>query len=253
MTTAAERYLDLLKRVLTNTLFAEEPDVNASQAAFVTRFLGHYVNGPAISMLPLARMDNIQACASDVVARGVPGDLIETGVWRGGATIFMRGILEALGDTDRVVWVADSFEGLPEPDAKRFPIEAAAHHGAVMEKGYRHFAASLEDVQANFAAFGLLDDRTRFLKGWFKDTLPSAPIERLAVMRLDGDYYESTMDALTNLYDKLSIGGYAIIDDYGEDDWTYCRRAVDEFRAERGITDRLIEVDRRCWYWQRTR
>jgi hypothetical protein len=151
------------------------------------------------------------------------------------------------------VWVADSFEGLPEPDAKRFPIEAAAHHGAVMEKGYRHFAASLEDVQANFAAFGLLDDRTRFLKGWFKDTLPSAPIERLAVMRLDGDYYESTMDALTNLYDKLSIGGYAIIDDYGEDDWTYCRRAVDEFRAERGITDRLIEVDRRCWYWQRTR
>jgi hypothetical protein len=251
--TAAELYLDLLKKVLTNTLFAEEPDVNASQAAFVMRFLGHYVNGPAISMLPLARMNNIQACVGDVVAKGVPGDLIETGVWRGGATIFMRAILAALDAPDRVVWVADSFEGLPEPDAARFPIEAAAHHGAVMEKGYRHFAASLEDVQANFAAFGLLDDRTRFLKGWFKDTLPDAPIERLAVMRLDGDYYESTMDALTNLYDKLSVGGYAIIDDYGEDTWTYCRQAVDEFRAARGITDPLIEVDLRCWYWQRSR
>ena len=251
--TPAERYLDLLKRVLTNTLFAEEPDVNASQAAFVTGFLGHYVNGPAISMLPLARMNNIQACVSDVIAKGIPGDLIETGVWRGGATIFMRGILAALGDTERLVWVADSFEGLPEPDAVRFPIEALAHHGAVMQKGYRHFAASIEDVRANFEAFGLLDDRVRFLEGWFKDTLPTAPIERLAVMRLDGDYYESTMDALTSLYDRLSIGGYAIIDDYGEDDWTYCRQAVDEFRAAHEITDELVEVDRRCWFWQRTR
>jgi hypothetical protein len=122
-----------------------------------------------------------------------------------------------------------------------------------MEKGYRRFAASLEDVQANFATFGLLDDRVRFLKGWFKDTLPTAPIGRLAVMRLDGDYYESTMDALTSLYDNLSVGGYAIIDDYGEDDWTNCRQAVDEFRTARGIDDEMIEVDRRCWYWKRTR
>ncbi len=251
--TAAERYLDLLKRVLTNTLFAQEPDVNSSQATFVTRFLGHYVKGPAISMLPLARMNNIQACVVDVVTKGVPGDLIETGVWRGGATIFMRAVLEALGAADRLVWVADSFEGLPEPDAVRFPIESAAHHGVVMEKGYRHFAASLADVRANFDTFGLLDDRVRFLEGWFKDTLPVAPIERLSVMRLDGDYYESTMDALTSLYDKLSIGGYAIVDDYGEDEWTYCRKAVDEFRAARGIIDELVEVDRRCWFWQRTR
>jgi hypothetical protein len=251
--TAAERYLDLLKRVLTNTLFSDEPDVNASQAAFVMQFLGHYMEGPAISMLPLARMNNIQACVTDVLAKGVPGDVIETGVWRGGATIFMRAILAALGDGERTVWVADSFEGLPEPDAERFPIEAAAHRGPVMEKGYRRFAASLEDVRANFATFGLLDDRVRFLQGWFKDTLPTAPIERLAVMRLDGDYYESTMDALTNLYDKLSVGGYAIIDDYGEDDWTNCRQAVDEFRASRGIDDEMIEVDLRCWYWQRTR
>ena len=251
--TAPERYLDLLKRVLTNTLFAEEPDVNASQATFVTRFLSHYVNGPAISMLPLARMDNLQACVTDVITKGIQGDLIETGVWRGGATIFMRGILAAFEDADRSVWVADSFEGLPEPDAVRFPIEASAHHGAVMEKGYGHFAASLEDVRANFEAFGLLDGRVRFLEGWFKDTLPTAPIGRLAVMRLDGDYYESTMDALTSLYDKLSIGGYAIIDDYGEDEWTYCRQAVDEFRAAHGVTDELVEVDRRCWFWQRTR
>jgi hypothetical protein len=113
--------------------------------------------------------------------------------------------------------------------------------------------ASLEDVQANFEAYGLLDDRVRFLKGWFKATLPTAPIGPIAVMRLDGDYYDSTMDALTSLYDKLSLGGYCIIDDYGEDGWTYCKQAVDVFRAERGISDELVKVDTSCWYWRRSR
>ena len=251
--TAAELYLDLLKRVLTNTLLEAEPDLNATQETFVMEFFNHYVRGQAISMLPISRMDNIQACVTDIIDRKVPGDLIETGVWRGGATIFMRAILKVLNVTDRVVWVADSFEGLPEPDADRFPLEAKAHHGPVMQQAFKHFAANLEEVQRNFDAFGLLDDQTRFLKGWFKDTLRTAPISRLAVMRLDGDYYESTMDALQNLYDKLAIGGYVIIDDYGEDTWTYCRQAVDEFRAARAITDPMIEVDRRCFYWQRSR
>ena len=72
-------------------------------------------------------------------------------------------------------------------------------------------------------------------------------------MRLDGDYYESTMDSLINLYDKLSIGGYAIIDDYGEHTWTYCRKAVDDFRRHRGIDDRMIRVDSKCYFWQRPR
>jgi hypothetical protein len=72
-------------------------------------------------------------------------------------------------------------------------------------------------------------------------------------MRLDGDFYESTRDGLNSLYDRLSPGGYVIIDDYGEDSWTYCRKAVDEFRAERGIQDPFITVDSKCSYWQRTR
>jgi hypothetical protein len=251
--TTTERYLDLLKRVLTNTLFATEPDVDASQAGFVAGFLKHYIGGPATSMLPLARMDNIQDCVSDVVSRGVPGDLIETGVWRGGATIFMRAILEVLNAAGRSVWVADSFEGLPAPDAERFPIEAAAHGSGVMQKKYERFAVPLEVVRGNFEAFGLLDERVRFLKGWFKDTLPGAPIQQLAVMRLDGDYYESTMDALVHLYEKLSVGGYVIVDDYGEDTWTYCRQAVDEFRTAHGIDAPLVMVDRRCCYWKRLR
>jgi hypothetical protein len=122
-----------------------------------------------------------------------------------------------------------------------------------MGQVYNHFAVSLEDVQRNFRAFNLLDEQVKFLKGWFKDTLPSAPISKLAILRLDGDYYESTRDSLLNLYDKLSVGGYAIIDDYGEDSWTYCRKAVDEFRQQHSIVDPMIRVDSKCYYWQRAR
>ena len=199
----ASLYLDLLKRALTNTIFKQEPLVGQeNQLRFVREFDKHYMNGPAVSMLPLARFDNLQFCVEDVLARGVPGDLIETGVWRGGATIFMRAVLRAHGVMDRLVWAADSFEGLPEPDAEKFPLEAKAFSGPVMTDVFKHLAAGLEEVRHNFSAYGQLDDQVRFLKGWFKDTLPTAPIGRLAVMRLDGDYYESTMDGLVNLYDR---------------------------------------------------
>jgi hypothetical protein len=251
---AVDLYLDLLQRSLTNTLYKIEPDANQDdQLHFVNDFIRHYINGAAVSMLPLARMQNLRDCIEDVLAQHIPGDLIETGVWRGGATIFMRGVLKAHGDESRVVWVADSFEGLPEPDGEKFPIELRTHQGSVMKRAYKHFAAGLDEVRQNFEAYGLLDDRVRFLQGWFKDTLPAAPIGVLAIMRLDGDYYESTMDALTNLYDRLSIGGYAIIDDYGEDSWTYCRKAVDDFRRARNIEERIIAVDSKCAFWRRTR
>lgn len=250
---SAALYLDLLKRSLTNTIFGVEPDTESDTARYVGAAIAHYQQSSAVSMLPLARLDNLQDCIQGVVTDGVPGDFIETGVWRGGATIFMRAALKVLGVKDRVVWAADSFEGLPEPDAEKFPLEAKAYKSAAMTKYYKHLAVGLEEVERNFAAYGMLDGQVRFLKGWFKDTLPSAPIERLAIMRLDGDYYESTRDALTNLYDKLSPGGYVIIDDYGEDSWTYCRKAVDEFREQRGIADPLVRVDKPCSFWRKTR
>ena len=115
-------------------------------------------------------------------------------MWQGGATIFMRAVLKAYGEVGRTVWVADSFEGLPEPDAEKYPIERQAHDSPVMKNTFSHFAVGLEEVKRNFKAYDLLDDQVRFLKGWFKDSLPSAPIKELSVMRLDGDYYESTRD-----------------------------------------------------------
>jgi hypothetical protein len=248
---AIDLYLRLLKGVLTNTLFEREPDADdQDERRYVDGFIRHYIRGSALSMLPGARFDNLRSCIETVIADEVQGSLIEAGVWRGGASIFMRGVLRAYDVRDRAVWVADSFEGLPEPDPEKYPREAKAHSGAVMTKAYKHFAVGIEEVQRNFAAFGLLDEQVRFVKGWFKDTLPTAPTGPIAVMRLDGDYYESTMDALTSLYDRLSIGGYVIIDDYGEDTWTYCRRATDDFRTSRGIVAPMIRVDSKCYYWR---
>jgi hypothetical protein len=116
-------YLDLLKKSLTNTLYVVEPDADhPSENQFLQGFIKHYIKGPAVSMLPLSRFENLQSCIANVIAADIPGDLIETGVWRGGATIFMRAMLKAHGIRDRTVWVADSFEGLPVPDAAKYPV-----------------------------------------------------------------------------------------------------------------------------------
>ena len=183
----------------------------------------------AHTMIGMRRMSNLQECVESVLQDNVPGDLIETGVCGGGASHLMRAILKAYGVKDRKVWVADSFEGLPPPSPA-----VHADKGDFLHK-IDILAVSLDEVRRNFEKYGLLDDQVEFLKGWFKDTLPTAPIQRLALMRLDGDMYQSTMDALTNLYPKLSAGGYVIIDDYA---WKACRQAVTEFRQQEGIRDR---------------
>ena len=199
----------------------------------------------AESMIGLRRMDNIQFCVETVLRDGVPGDLIETGVWRGGATIFMRGILKAHGDTERTVWAADSFEGLPKPDPHRYPADTGDTHHR-----FTGLQVGVEQVKHNFLRYGLLDDQVRFLVGWFEDTLPSAPIEQLAVLRLDGDMYASTMQALVALYPKLSVGGFCIVDDYGN--VPGCKRAVHDFRQEHQIVDEIIDIDGFGAFWRKT-
>jgi O-methyltransferase len=109
-------------------------------------------------------------------------------------------------------------------------------------------AISLDEVY--FSRYGLLDERVRFLKGWFKDTLPTALIERLAILRLDGDMYSSTMDVLKSLYPKLSSGGFAIIDDYGAVEG--CRKAVTDFREHNKINDPILPIDWTGVYWRKT-
>jgi hypothetical protein len=200
---------------------------------------------PAHTMIGLKRLDNIQYCVEDVLKNNIPGDLMETGVWRGGATIFMRALLKAHAVKDRVVWVADSFEGCPAPDLERYPQDPD-----VDLRSYKDLAVPLEKVKLNFERYGLLDEQVRFLKGWFKDTLPEAPIQKLAVLRLDGDLYASTMDALVNLYPRLSAGGYLIVDDFGT--FPSCRQAVLDYRGSHGIQDEIIAIDQTGVYWKRS-
>ncbi|WP_211348721.1 TylF/MycF family methyltransferase [Nocardioides litoris] len=198
----------------------------------------------AESMVGLKRLANVRHCLESVLADSVPGDFVETGAWRGGTCIYARAVLAAHGVTDRDVWVADSFEGLPAPDG-RFAADAGDQHHVEPD-----LAVSVEQVQDNFRRYDLLDDHVRFLVGWFADTLPTAPIEQVAVLRLDGDMYSSTIDGLEPLYDKVSTGGYVVVDDYGA--VKGCAQAIHDFRARRGITDELVPIDWAGVYWRKS-
>lgn len=272
---SGQRYLDLLEQTLTHALWPEtlEPyemkpspglrglvkrSVGALLAARGLELVRRVTPDPAIrgsgrdqpriahTMVGLKRLRNLRECVEIVLRDSVPGDLIETGIWRGGSIILMRAVLAVHGVTDRRVWAADSFEGLPPPDP-RYPADAASDWHL-----YPHLRVSLDQVRENLAAYGLLDDQVRFLKGWFKDTLRVAPIEQLAVLRLDGDLYESTMDALAPLYPKVALGGFVIVDDYGIPQ-PGCREAVEDFRAQHGITDPVQDIDGWGAFWRRTR
>lgn len=197
----------------------------------------------AESMIGLFRMDNLHACALDVMHRGVAGDIAEIGVWRAGAGIFLRAILRAFDDRRRKIWLADSFQGLPRPDADRYPADQNDEHWKATE-----LAVSLDSVKQNFERYGLLDEQDRFLVGWFRDTLPAAPIRKLALLHVDCDMYESTILALRHLYPKVSQGGYVIVDDYGA--IPSCRQAVDDFRREFQIQGELQQVDWTGVFWQ---
>lgn len=187
------------------------------------------------------RLDHLQACVESVLNENIPGDFLEAGAWRGGCCILMRAVLAAHEVTDRRVWVADSFEGLPasrheadrpyEMDAGRLPVLAVSESAA----------------RENFRRFKLLDDQVRFLPGWFKDTLPGAATGALALLRIDCDLYESTRTVLEQLYARVSPGGWVVIDDYGM--LPPCKQAVDEFRANRGIRAEMQAIDAHavCW------
>jgi len=243
-------YLDLIKKVLTNMIYEDPPVPNGwvPGTAYddVNRRLG--LDWPAVAhtMVGLRRLDNVQCCAEQVIREDVPGDFIEAGVWRGGVCIFMRAVLAAHGVTDRRVWVADSFQGMPGSDSLTYADDRAlgldAHNDVI--------AVPLATVQRNFDLYGLRDGQVRFLPGWFGDTLPAADIGTLAILRLDSDLYESTMTALTYLYPRLAPGGFTIVDDYH---MPVCRAAVHNYRDENGIDDPIIDIDGLGAYWRRSR
>lgn len=276
MTETPEKlYLDLIKKSLTFILWPEPPIAaeifNHTRSSF-KRFLlyliekqikkkglflaknrnislerrvegGSFLPAYADTMIGVKRLNNLQFCMESVLRESIAGDFIETGVWRGGACIFMRAVLAAYGITNRQVFVADSFAGLPAPDEERYPADAGSRFHE-----YSFLAVSQEEVIKNFQKYDLWDEQVVLLPGWFEDTLPQAPIEKLAVLRLDGDMYSSTMSALVHLYPKLSSGGYCIVDDYA---LQACKQAVDDYRQQYGITAPMLEIDWTGHYWRK--
>jgi O-methyltransferase len=199
-----------------------------------------------LTMVGMRRLNNVQECIEDVLAKEIPGDFVETGVWRGGSSIFAKAVFRQHGADNRAIWCCDSFEGMPAPKATDLLLQKKSDFS---DRDY--LAVTEEQVANNFRKFDLLDANVKFLKGWFCDTLPTAPIQSIAILRMDGDLYDSTMDALKNLYAKVSRGGYVIVDDYKS--WKGCRTAVDEFRKNNKVEDQLVDIDAHAVFWRKTK
>ena len=197
----------------------------------------------AQTMVGLQRMRSVRRCVETVLKEDVPGHLIEAGAWRGGVGILMRGILKAYGVEDRWVWVADSFSGLPPAEPDRHPADRDSDFHELA-----WLAVSVDEVRENYRRYGLLDDRVRFVEGWFRDTLPALREIPWSVVRVDGDMYGSTMDVLVNLYGGLSPGGFVIIDDFALEP---CRQAVEDFRRDQGIDEPIERIDWTGVFWRK--
>lgn len=268
-----DRYLSLLKRALGNMLYPElelqighleqgagglsgvelhrfQRDIAERQSEDFAGVMAGKLQGTgplrfAHTMIGLFRLSNIERCAEQVIAEGIPGDFLEAGVCRGGAAIFMRGLQVAHGAGERKTFVVDSFEGVPPSDLVR-----DAQYGLHLEEArFPWLACSEQNVRDHFSRYDLLDSNVEFVKGWLADSLPRAAIGPLALLRIDVDLYSSTLECLDLLYDKVVEGGFVIVDDYGY--LKCCRDAVDEFRARRGVSEPMQWVDGSGIYWRK--
>jgi len=264
-------YFDLLKRALSGSIYEEsawailEPDKRPGlrrriRTAILRAFqrrglmvvrrqaydarrreLGQDWPMVGLTMVGHKRLDNVRSCIETVIADNIPGDFVECGVWRGGASIYAKALFDAFGASDRTVWLADSFEGMPVLNTEEDRVDLDL-------SWLKYLAVTQDQVAANFRRLNLLDDNVRFIKGWFSESLPTAPIETIAILRLDGDYYTSTMAPLRSLYRKVGPGGFVIIDDYNV--FAGCKRAVTEFRAAHNISAELVPIDDYAVYWR---
>ncbi len=240
------QYLELIKRCLTGLIYEDSPLDTFGQTSFdrAIREVGLDWPSQAHTMIGVKRLDNLQALVESVLGEDIKGDLIETGVWRGGACILMAAVLRIYGHNNRRVYVADSFSGLPEPNPSLYPQDDHSDFHT-----YPELAVSLDEVKRNFVKYGLLGDNIVFVPGFFQDTLPNLNIDAIAILRLDGDMYESTIVALRSLYHRVSQGGYIIIDDYHVVE--ACRAAVHDFIREASISVNLAEIDGVGVYWKK--
>jgi predicted O-methyltransferase YrrM len=215
------------------------PDFDATLRAVIERVQPFTMTSPE-------RLHETCAAVEHVVRHGVPGAVVECGTWRGGSTMAMALTLLRLGDRDREIWVYDTFEGMTEPgEADVSPIVGPAREtwlaAGGREGGSSWCHADIREVQANLASTGLDMARVRLVRGPVESTIPESMPDRIAVLRLDTDWYESTRHELRHLFPRLERGGLLVVDDYGH--WEGARRAVDEYLRECGVRMFLARTD----------
>ena len=181
-----------------------------------------------------------------VAKAGVPGDIVECGVWRGGSMMAAARTLIECGDQTRALYLFDTFEGMSAPTDKDVAIDGQSADALLtrQDKSDPRSAwclATIEDVKSGMSSTRYPTDRIRYIRGKVEDTIPGNAPEKISILRLDTDWYESTKHELENLYPRLSPGGVLIIDDYGH--WKGAREAVDEYLKTKGIKLLLNRID----------
>ncbi|MGZ5277203.1 MAG: TylF/MycF/NovP-related O-methyltransferase [Caldimonas sp.] len=196
------------------------------------------------TMTSLDRRASLLGAVDHIVRHRIAGDIVECGVWRGGSMMLAALALMARGDTTRDLWLYDTFEGMSEPGAEDRSAsgETAAEQLARTPRGQGVWCeAGLADVQANLESTGYPRERIHFVQGKVEETIPGSLPARIALLRLDTDWYESTRHELRHLYPLLSRLGVLVIDDYGY--WQGARQAVDEYFAAQSELVYLHRVD----------
>lgn len=185
------------------------------------------------------RIKNLHMLALRIESEGIAGDVIECGVCNGGtAAVMARSATHSR--IDRTLWLFDSFQGMPETTKADGP-EAEEYVGQVL--------GSAKRVRELLRKAGANLERVKIVEGWFEDTFPTVSISQIALLNIDADWYESVKLCLETFYDRVVPGGFVSIDDYGH--WPGCRKAVDEFFAERQLEYTLQEVDYTARWFQK--
>jgi O-methyltransferase len=250
----AAKYLQAMKVSLTGTLLKTPkilPNVgNASllqEMAYdeAKRVAGEDWPKFGLTMVGEHRLDNIHDLFKRIIQDDVPGDFVECGVWRGGASMYAKAVVEAYAPRSRRVHLVDSFEGLPKSTT---PTPVDNDLWSRMD----YLKVGKDDIADGFKKLGLLNGGVLFHKGYFRYSAARLRDELhvdhkgIALLRMDGDMYESTMDILYNLYDLVPASGCVIVDD-----WTIpeCRRAIEEFRTRNKVHDEVVSIDDRAVFW----
>ena len=221
----AQRFFESRGRLV----FARPEKFDQSQ-----RLLGLDWPHEAETMIGVKRLEQFHHALHTCDNEKVRGDILEAGVWRGGAVIFAAAYLSSENPFSRRVIAADSFDGLPPPDP-RYPVDIGDLHSTV-----DFLRVSEAEVRANFRKFGISTDLVDFLPGWFEDTLPGLKNRDLAILRMDGDMYSSSTHILSALFDRVSPGGFIIVDDYA---LKGARAAVHDFLSTRGLSPKIVDID----------